>query len=231
VVVLGDSIATTNGCTGCTGFPDLYGRAITRRTGSEADVTNLAVPDTGVADLLSQVREDALTREELADADVVVVTIGFNDTPWGRGDDPCDVAPEFPIVAWGKITDECIAGVTREYARQLDAVLAAVDRIALKDSSLRVVGVYNSVIGDYVDPSWDSPHAVAPSIVGNAAMVAAQRDAAERHGGAFVDMGKRMNGPQGRDEAGKYLAADYTHLNQLGHELTAQALTQSGWQE
>src|SRR4051794_3378634 len=55
VVVLGDSIATTNACTGCTGFPDLFGRAVARRTGSHVDVTNLAVPDSGVTDLLAQV--------------------------------------------------------------------------------------------------------------------------------------------------------------------------------
>jgi lysophospholipase L1-like esterase len=231
VVVLGDSIATTNGCTGCTGFPDLYGRAITHKTGSKAEVVNLAVPDTGVAHLLSQVREDSRTKGELAQADVIVVEIGFNDTPWGRGDDPCRVAPKFPVVAWDHITDECIARVTRDYAEQLDAVLAAVDKIAPKYSALRVVGLYNSVLGDHVDPSWDSPEAVAPSVAGNAAMVAAQRGAAAKHGGVFVDMGRRMNGPQGRDEAGKYLAVDYTHLNQLGHELTARALTQSGWKE
>ena len=231
MVVLGDSIATTNGCTGCTGFPDLYGRAITRQTGSGTEVVNLAVPDTGVADLVTQVREDSLTKEELAEADVVVVEIGFNDTPWGRGDDPCKVAPKFPVVAWDQITDECIARVTSEYAEHLDAVLDAVDKIAPKDSSLRVVGVYNSVLGDHVDPTWDSPEAVAPSIAGNAAMVAAQREATAQHGGVFVDMGKRMNGPQGRDEAAEYLAGDYTHLNQLGHELTARALTQSGWDE
>jgi lysophospholipase L1-like esterase len=154
VVVLGDSIATTNGCTGCTGFPDLYGSAISRRTGSEVEVRNHAVPDTGVANLLTQVRKDSFTREELAEADVVVVMIGFNDTPWNRGDDPCQVAPKYPVVNWDEITDECIARVTREYADQLDAVLTEVDRITPKQSALRVMGVYNSVLGDHVDPGW-----------------------------------------------------------------------------
>jgi lysophospholipase L1-like esterase len=231
VVVLGDSIATTNGCPGCTGFPDVYGQAIARRTGSDVDVENLAVPDTGVADLLRQVQGDSFTRQELADADLVVVTIGFNDTPWGRGDDPCHVAPDFPIVLWDQITDECIKSVTEDYAEGLEAVLTMLDGIAPEHAGLRVVGVYNSVLGDHVDPTWDSPEAVAPSIAGDAAFVEAQRKAAEQHGGVFVDMLKRMNGPLGRHEAGKYLAADYTHLNQRGHELTARALTQSGWQD
>jgi len=155
-VVLGDSVATTHACTGCIGFPDLYGRALARRTGSDVDVSSLAVPDTGVADLLAQVREDSFTRQELSVADVVVIEIGFNDTPWGRGDDPCQVAPKI----------RCRPATSRRATR------------------------------------W-SVH----------------------------DMSQRMNGPQGRDEAAEYLAADYTHLNQLGHELTARALTDSGWEE
>ena len=231
VVVLGDSLATTNACPGCTGFPDLYGRTVARRTGAEVDVQNLAVPNTGAADLLRQVQEDPRTRQALADADVVVVDIGFNDTPWNRGDDPCRVAPNYPVVMWSQITDECIASVTEDLAERLDAVLTVVDGLAPADAALRIVGVYNSVLGDHVDESWDSPEAVAPSIKGNAAFVAAQEAAAEEHDGVFVDMLERMNGPLGRNEAGRYLAVDYTHLNQHGHELTARALTQSGWKD
>lgn len=229
VVVLGDSIATTTACPGCTGFPDLYGRAIARRTGSQVDVMNLAVPETGVVDLLSQVKGDSFTKQELADADVVVIMIGFNDTPWVRGDDPCHVAPNFPVVSWNQITAACIAKVTADYAERLDAVLTTVDGTAPEDSALRLVGDYNSVIGDHVDPSWDSPEAVAPSIQANAAFRRVQQGAAEAHGGVFVDMLKQINGPLGRRKAAKYLSADYTHLNQLGHKLVARALTQSGW--
>jgi lysophospholipase L1-like esterase len=229
IVVLGDSIATTNACSGCTGYPELYGRAVARRTGADVDVDNLAVPGTGVTDLLGQVRNDQVTREALAGADVVVLEIGFNDTPWNRGDDPCHVAPDYPVVLWDQITDECIASVTEDYAIALDAVLDTVDELTSDDAALRVVGVYNSTIGDHVDPSWDSPEAVEPSIKGNAAFVAVQRGTTDAHGGVFVNMLKRMNGPLGRHEAAKYLADDYTHLNQRGHQLTARALAQSGW--
>jgi lysophospholipase L1-like esterase len=230
VLVLGDSIATTNACPGCTGFPDLYGQAIGDRTGSDVEVENLAVPDTGVADLRSQVQASG-ARQALADADVVVVTIGFNDTPWNRIDDPCRVAPNYPIVLWDQITDKCISDVTKDYAKGLDAVLDTVGQVAPEGSALRVVGVYNSTLGDHVDSSWDSPESVAPSIAGNAAFDVAQRAAAEQHGGVFVDMVEQINGPGGRRGAGTYLAADYTHLSQSGHELTARALTLSGWED
>jgi len=122
VVVLGDSLATTNARRGCVGFPELYEYALARRTGSNAGVAYYAVPDTGTADLSRQVRHDAATRQVLAGADVVVM-IGFNGTPC-RGDDPCHAAPDFPVVLWDQITDECIAEVTEDYAESLEAVLS-----------------------------------------------------------------------------------------------------------
>ena len=132
--------------------------------GYAVDTLETATDWSNVDHLLNQVEGDSFTRNALADADVVVVNIGFNDTPWNRGDDPCHVAPNYPVVMWDQITDACIASVADEYAERLDAVLTTVDGIVPGDSALRVVGVYNSTIGDYVDESWDSPEAVAPSI-------------------------------------------------------------------
>ena len=59
-----------------------------------------------------------------------LVMIGFNDTPWGRGDDPCHVAPDFPVVMWDQITEECTARVTGEYADGLEGVLDTVSAVA-----------------------------------------------------------------------------------------------------
>ena len=39
-------------------------------------------------------------------------TLGFNDTAWGRLDDPCEAAPEFPVVRWDEISDRCQRRVT-----------------------------------------------------------------------------------------------------------------------
>jgi len=49
--------------------------------------------------------------------------------------------------------------------------------------------VYNAVIGDHVDPTWDSPEA---------------------------------------GDATPFFADDHTHLNQAGHDLTAEALSSLG---
>ena len=88
-------------------------------------------------------------------------------------------------------TTTTVSRVTDDYAAGLAAVLTAVEGIAPRDAALRVVGMYNSVIGH---PGWDSTQAVAPSVAGTAAFVAAQRVAAEQHGATFVDMLRRILG-------------------------------------
>jgi hypothetical protein len=79
-------------------------------TGKPVDVINLAVPDTNVTDLLSQVANDPNTRSALSGADIAVITIGFNDTPWNRIGDPCQAAPDYPVIQWRKITPAARCG-------------------------------------------------------------------------------------------------------------------------
>jgi lysophospholipase L1-like esterase len=226
LVALGDSISTDTECPGCKTFADLYGQAIARRTGTPVQVENLSVPGATSADLLNLVKNDAATRAAVSQADILTITIGFNDTPWGRIDDPCDAAPHFPIVKWHDITDACIARVTHDYEQWLDQILSTVIAIrGGKPTRLRVTTVYNAVIGDHGDPGWDSPAAVAPSIKGNAAFARVQCRIAEKYGGRCADMLHAMNGPQGTRDAAPYLA-DHTHMNQAGHRLTAQVLSQ-----
>ena len=52
---------------------------------------------------------------------------------------------------------------------------------------LRVTTVYNSVIGDLVDPTWNSPAAVKPSTYAVDQMAEAQCEVAEAHDGLCAD--------------------------------------------
>jgi lysophospholipase L1-like esterase len=229
LVALGDSISTANACTGCTAFPDLYAERLTEELGRPVDVDNRSIPGAIAADLLAQVSSDEGTRVALADADIVVITVGLNDSAWGRGDDPCGVAPDFPVVEWAEITEKCSDKVTRHYAHDLDRLLDKVDRLhGGTPYLLRLPTVYNAVIGDHVDPTWDSPEAVAPSVRGNAAFAEVQCALAGDHGGLCAEMLPLMNGPDALGDAAPYLADDHTHLNQAGHDLTADALADLG---
>jgi lysophospholipase L1-like esterase len=230
LVALGDSISTDNQCPGCTTFADLYGQLAQRETGQTVVVQNLSVPDTAAADLLEQVTHDPATREALVDADLVTVTIGFNDTPWNRLDDPCGAAPDYPSISWPEVTPGCTDRVTREFAGTFDEILAEITRLhGSGPLTLRVTTVYNSVIGDTVDPTWDSPEAVAPSKLANQQFADAQCRVASKYGGRCARMIPLMNGADGASDAGANLAADHTHMSQQGHQLTADALAALGF--
>lgn len=230
LVAVGDSISTANECAGCTTFVDLYGQMITHQTGSPVQVKNLSVPGSGVAGLVKQTRTDAITRAALARADIVTVTIGTNDTPWNRVDDPCRAAPQYPFVKWADITATCNARVTSEYGASLDKILHTVTALHTGKHHLllRLTTVYNAVLGDQIEPTWNSPRAVAPSVRANDAFAKVQCALATRYGGRCADMLHAMNGPSARRDAARYLASDHTHMNQHGHRLTARLLVRLG---
>ncbi len=147
---------------------------------------------------------------------MVVITIGFNDTPWNRVDDPCHAAPRYPVIEWSKITPECTTQVTHQFSAALGKVMSTSSALrGDKPLLLRVTTVYNNVIGDHNDPGWDAHAAVTPSVLGNAAFAVAQCAVARAHGGECAVMGPLMNGMGGRRDADRYLA-DHTHLNQAG---------------
>lgn len=250
MVALGDSLSRPNDCAGCTGYVDLYAGAITRRSGVAVNVQDdqaiqlSNVPAVDASALLAQILTDGSVRHDVANADIIVISIGFNDTPWNRLDDPCNAAPQYPVVQWAKLTPGCIDRVVADYKHTLDQILTQIDRLrgcgempgappcsqrGHKDTVLRIVTVYNSTIGDTVDPGWNSPRAIAPTVRGNDLMVHAQCEVVRFHGGRCADIYHIMNGPKGNRPAAAYLDSQgYTELNQRGHNAAAAALINLG---
>ena len=249
LVALGDSTARASVCGGCTDYVDLYAKAITRKTGVPVLVDNRAaiklsnVPAVQATQLLFHLLTDASLRDAVANADIVVVAVGINDTPWNRLDDPCDVAPRYPVVAWAKLTGACIRRVTADYKQTLDEMLTVIDELrgcgempdvppcsqrGKEDTLLRVVTVYNAAIGDPVDPGWDSPSVISPTELGNDLFAKSQCEIVHFHGGRCADVYHAMNGPKGARSAGPYLS-DWAHLNQRGHRLVARVLIGLGF--
>jgi lysophospholipase L1-like esterase len=250
LVALGDSIPRANNCTGCTDYVTLYARALAKAMHRPVDVDNRSavelsnVPAVGAAELYAKLLTDPSLRKAVAQSDVVLVGIGFNDTPWNRLDDPCNAAPRYPVVAWTKITPSCITRVTADFKQTLDEIMTQIDYLhgcgempgvppcsqrGAKDSLLRVTTVFNSTIGDTVDPSWSSPAAVGPTVNANALFTSAACEVAHFHGGRCADLLHAFNGPTGRAPARRYLGGDYTHLNQRGHTLAATVLARLGY--
>jgi lysophospholipase L1-like esterase len=230
LVALGDSVAVALGeCDGCTSFVDLWAKGLSEAAKRRVQVSNHAVPGAEAAEVLDQVKGDGATRTALKGADLVVVALGINDTPWNRRDDPCDAAPEYPTIDWGRISRRCTSRVTGEFEATLDAILDELDTIrAGKPTVLRVTTVYNAVIGNHVDPSWDSPAAIAPSKAANEQFATTQCRLARHHGGACVDVHRTFNGADGSRPAKPFLASDYTHPGPKGHRAIAQLLLEAG---
>lgn len=228
LVGLGDSISTANECPGCTDLVAAYAKRASATLGRPVEAQNLSIPGADIRALLKQSAGDQ-PQEALRHADIVVVTIGFNDTSWARIDDPCHAAPNFPVVEWSKITSSCIAMVTTQYGRDLDTLLTTIDTLrGGAPTVLRVVSIYNNVIGDHNDPGWDAPEAVRPSTAGDLALLREQCRVVRRHHGECADLLHAINGPSANRDANPYLS-EHTHMNQKGHDLAAQLLDQLGY--
>jgi hypothetical protein len=250
LVVLGDSTNRPDECDGCAGYVSDYALAIQRQAGAAVNVQNDSaielsnLPPVDASALLAQIFTDAAVRRDIANADIIVISVGFNDTPWNRLDDPCDAAPHYPIVHWSTITAACTDRVVADYKHTLDQILTQIANLrgcgempgvppcsqrGQRDTLIRVVTPYNSTIGDHVDPSWNSPAAIPPTIRGNDMMVHAQCEVVGWHGGRCADIYHVMNGARGDRPAAAYLDPQgYTHLNQRGHQAAAAALIKLG---
>lgn len=193
--------------------------------------------------MFAHVYTDDSLRKTLADADIVLIDVGLNDTAWARLDNPCEAAPDFPVVQWRAITDECIGRVTHEYKQRLDEILTQIDELrgcgaapgvptcsqrGGKDTLLRVVTTYNQLIGDEVDPGWNTPKAARVSRRSIDLLAHAQCEVVGFHGGRCADAYHALNGPHGTKPPQQYLV-DGTHLNQKGHQLIAQTLADLGY--
>ena len=175
LVDLGDSLLRPSSCTGCTGYVDLYAKAIAKETGMAVNVDDAAaiqlsnVPAVDASALLAHILTDSSLRQRIANADIIVISIGFNDTPWNRLDDPCNAAPNYPVVKWLMLSAGCIDRVVADYKHTLDQILTQIDVLrgcgempgvppcsqrGHTDTLLRIVTVHNSIIGDTVDPGW-----------------------------------------------------------------------------
>jgi lysophospholipase L1-like esterase len=247
LVAIGDGLAHPSSCDGCTDFVELYGEAITEATGMPVEVDNRTaiqfsnVPAVQATQLLNDLLSDQSMRDAIAGADIVLINVGFNDTPWNRYDNPCGASNyTATLIRWHEITPACTARVVGEYKQTLDEIFTQIDELrgcwtpkgepttcserGGKDTALRLATVYNDWIG-YDDTLVA---ALAPSELADEMFVEAQCWVVVMHGGRCADLFHVLNGPKGTQDAGPYLVQDHTHLNQRGHQLVADSLIALG---
>ncbi|MGZ4611827.1 MAG: GDSL-type esterase/lipase family protein [Kineosporiaceae bacterium] len=218
VVGLGDSVPAGSGCD-CSDYVTLLGHSLSRAQGSPVLTSNLASPGETSADLVAQLGA-ADTRSALADADVVVVTIGANDL---EGVDPTTCQADA-----GENGDDTVAACYRAQldtlARNLDRALTLVGQLApTPGTRVLVTGYWNVFLDGTVGKSHGAAY-VQLADSATRAVNARIADAAKAHGDTFVDLFTPFRGSDGTRDCTDLLAPDGDHPDADGHALIAGTL-------
>lgn len=227
IVAIGDSIPynSEDDCPGCTGFLESYAAALSEESGEEFRTDNRSRHDgAGTADIVSQLEGGSLD-DHLADAAIVIVSIGLNDQPpYTEAGAPCSVIANTEQQAIDGVlatTSECLDEQTAVLRARLATILSSIRALAPDADILALVG-YNTWTGwptlEAAGP--ESSAAVTDVIVGT---LDRWRDAvcaeAAAVDGECVDLYGAFNGSDGRTPSGDLLVSDYAHPSQKGNDL------------
>ncbi len=237
LVILGDSIAVPEvGCGDCTGFDELYADYLESSTGRPVDLRNEARPAAQIEDLQSLLDSNTLVQAAIAKADIVVVSIGYNNgPPWGP-DDPChvqEVARDADLIpAIVAMSPECIADTIEKYRGELDAAYGRIEELAAGRRQVRITfGVFDNIRdnpgGDGTLPQVPSED-MQPAIELFGSIIARWNDmdceVATAHGFVCADLHHAFNGPDGNSSVGAFAAPDWVHPNETGQAAMAKLL-------
>jgi lysophospholipase L1-like esterase len=222
-VALGDSLlyALEEDCNGCTSAAVLYGERMQTDLGTPVEVHNLTMHNglksPGLLAYLTDGARIGRTEEDVlvavAAADIVSVTIGFNDSTL---DDTHDI--------------QAFVG---RYETNLDAILTRIDALrAGKPTMVRVTEIYNNGIAETPALDMDGPgsgvHRWKPLVEAQNKVIC---EVAAKHHALCVDIYHPFNGKDGLSSPGAlgYLGPDGVHPSQKGMDVIADALAGVGY--
>jgi len=239
IVVIGDSIGDGRFCPTCTGWVDRYAAAVEARTGRPVELKNRSRNDSATLPMIrDQVVGEPLARTQVTDADIVIVSAGYNsvlpdptvdfgctDPDWG--------ATDADFVRWSltKATPECIQAGLEAYAADYDTVFG--DIVALRVGRPTVFAAINVHDGNKAHPvlanvglsqdELDRWEAYLTDIYDrwNAMLC----DRAEAAGFLCIDVYHVFNGPTGEASSAPW-TIDNAHPNDAGSEAIAGLLAE-----
>jgi lysophospholipase L1-like esterase len=247
VVVLGDSIPHASFCPGCDGFVQQYARELTSSFGGEVTVSNRSRNDSaGIPQLVDQVTVEQATRDDIARADIVLLSIGFNNVmpdpevqarlgaryggDWGcEGDIGTSDAS---YAAWLLTTEPaCRQAQRAAFATLYDKLLSEI--AALRGGSptvLVLLNVYDANLQWVAEMRERGDMTASEAAALSRVLVPLyddwnemECDRAAAHGFVCLDLYHAFNGSDGNKLPGT-LTIDGAHPSQAGNDLIARLL-------
>ena len=235
LVAVGDSVPynSPDDCSGCTGFVDRYATAITQATGHPVEVQNLSQHNGLQIDgLLEELKSDVKRRDALANADIIVVSIGSNNTAWNANDDPCD-GPTNDYPDWSKFNPTCAAAAAELFRPRFESVFAQI--VALRAGKPTIFRTTNSVqrLDRGENREWRDvpPEARTATRAVLDAWDAMVCKAAQANGFTCADVYHAFNGPDGlKPEVGDLTASKMNgYPSDKGNAVIAGVLADLGY--
>lgn len=209
LVGLGDSVPAAADCSGCTSFVALYAN----RLGAAVD--NDGVDGQNSAQLLDAISPGGSESADVADADVVTLTIGANDFNSGRA-----------ALQNGNCANlECFGDAVSTMQSNVQAIIREIQRLhSGQQVAINVTGYWNVFQDGAVADRFGTQFEQASDTLTRQAN-SAIKQAAGRTGATYVDIYTPI---KAHDPDTSLLSPDGDHLSQAGHNLVAATLAKDG---
>lgn len=219
LVGLGDSFTATQNSKGQT-YLDLYAAALQTSGGRSVTVNDLSDNANTTARLLEQLRTDEATRAAVSKADIVVISVGGNDS------DPFAVYPQGTCIPSQPLSD-CLATYAPTFAANYESILTEVERLRSGlATALRVTSADNPFVG------WSEAPSTTFGVDFYAQVAAAETEAAcstaSKHGAKCLDYLHIFGGPDGTADPAPFLGPDHAHPGDVGIQAISDALVRLG---
>lgn len=234
VVSLGDSIPVGGvDCGECNTYSDLFGAWVQKSTGHRVVVENLSQHDNlTAARMADELPQDSGQTQAVESADVVLLDIGFNDTPWNSVDDACDGDHGFfdgnPKASWTALVGPCLQSELRRYRANLDKILTEIDSLRAGRPTAVLLTTQYSDFGGPPGNICCPPIATRVAAQVKVAFNGVECKVATAHHARCVDLLHPFNGPNGTTWPGDLIGPDGTHPSATGHQKIAELLEASG---
>jgi lysophospholipase L1-like esterase len=222
VVVLGDSFTATQNSKGRT-YVDVYAASLQTSEGRMVEVDDLSDDANTTARLLEHLRTDDSTRAKVGAADIIVISVGGNDS------DPFAVYPDGTCSPTQTLAD-CLTTYAPTFAANYEGILEEVVTLRSgKATAIRVSSADNPFVG------WSEAPTATFGVDFYAQVAAAETEAAcsaaTEHGALCVDYLHILGGPDGTADPAPFLGPDHAHPGDVGIQAIGDALIDLGVEE